>query len=46
MKKKDDFCREIEFYGTKYTIAAGGIHSIDPPRLLKSGKDFSYVHHD
>ena len=43
---KDDFCREIEFYGTKYTIAAGGIHSIDPPRLLKSGKDFSYVHHD
>ena len=43
---KDEFSREIEFYGTKYTIATGGIHSIDPPRILKSTDTYTYVHWD
>ena len=30
---KDAFSKEIEFYGTKYTLATGGIHSQDPPRI-------------
>lgn len=43
---KDEFNREIEFYGTKYTIATGGIHSVDPPRILKSTDTYTYVHWD
>lgn len=43
---KDEFSRELDFYGTKYTIATGGIHSVDPPRICKSNDNFVYVHHD
>ena len=43
---KDSFVREIEFYGTKYTIATGGIHSVDPPRVCISDDKYVYVHHD
>lgn len=47
---KDEFSREFEFYGTKYTIAVGGIHSIDLPRVLISKRDgkrpFKFVHFD
>ena len=43
---KDEFSREIEFYGTKYCIATGGIHSQDPPRVLKSDDKYIYRHHD
>ena len=43
---KDSFVREIEFYGTKYTIATGGIHSVDPPRVCISDDKYMYVHHD
>lgn len=43
---KDEFSREIEFYGTKYTIATGGIHSVDPPRILRSTDEYTYVHWD
>ena len=42
----DAFKREIEFYGTKYTIATGGIHSQDPPRVCKSTDKYVYLHHD
>lgn len=44
---KDDFTREFEFYGTKYSIGCGGIHTQDPPRVLESveGK-YTYVHWD
>lgn len=42
----DAFKREIEFYGTKYTIAAGGIHSQDPPRVCISDDKYLYRHHD
>lgn len=42
----DSFKREIEFYGTTYTIATGGIHSQDPPRVCESNDDFIYLHHD
>ena len=41
-----DFSREIEFYGTKYKLACGGIHSIDYPGILKSTEDYTYVHWD
>lgn len=43
---KDSFVREIEFYGTKYTIATGGIHSVDPPRVCISDDKYVYIHHD
>ena len=41
-----EFQRELEFYGTKYTIATGGIHSQDPPRICVSNDKFIYIHHD
>lgn len=43
---KDAFSKEIEFYGTKYTLATGGIHSQDPPRICKSDDKYVYLHHD
>lgn len=43
---KEEFSKEIDFYGTRYTIATGGIHSIDPPRILKSTDTYTYVHWD
>lgn len=41
-----EFERELDFYGTKYTIATGGIHSQDPPRVFVSNNTFTYIHHD
>ena len=44
---KDSFVREIDFYGTTYTLATGGIHTQDKPVILKSKPDeYVYVHHD
>lgn len=43
---KDSFVREIEFYGTMYTLATGGIHTQDKPVILKSTDKYVYVHHD
>ena len=43
---KDAFSKEIEFYGTTYTLATGGIHSVDPPRICKSDEKYLYLHHD
>ena len=43
---KDAFSKEITFYGTKYTLATGGIHSQDTPRVCKSDDEFIYLHHD
>lgn len=43
---KDSFNKTIEFYGTTYTLATGGIHSQDPPRILKSTNDYTYCHWD
>lgn len=42
----ESFKREFDFMGTKYTVATGGIHSQDPPRILKSDENFVYLHHD
>ena len=44
---KADFTREFEFYGTKYSIGCGGIHTQDAPGIFKSveGK-YTYVHWD
>ena len=43
---KDSFSRTITFYGTTYTLATGGIHSVDPPRICKSDDNYIYRHHD
>lgn len=43
---KAEFEREFIFYGTKYTIATGGIHSQDPPRVCVSNDKYVYLHHD
>uniref|UniRef100_A0AAU8MIP7 DNA polymerase n=1 Tax=Geladintestivirus 2 TaxID=3233134 RepID=A0AAU8MIP7_9CAUD len=43
---KGEFEREIDFYGTKYTIATGGIHSQDLPRICISDDKYVYIHHD
>ena len=43
---KDSFSREITFYGTTYTFATGGIHSVDPPRVCISDDKYVYLHHD
>lgn len=43
---KAEFEREFTFYGTKYTIATGGIHSQDPPRVCISDDKYIYLHHD
>ena len=44
---KADFTREFEFYGTKYSIGCGGIHTQDPPGIFKSIEDkYTYVHWD
>lgn len=40
------FKAEINFHGTKYTLAAGGLHSQDNPNILISDDDFVYVHFD
>ena len=43
---KDAFSKEITFCGTTYTLATGGIHSQDPPRICRSDDKFVYLHHD
>lgn len=43
---KDSFSRTIEFYGTTYTLATGGIHSVDKPGVFRSTDEFIYVHYD
>jgi len=43
---KDDFCREITFYGTTYTLACGGIHTQDNPVILISDDNYIYKHFD
>lgn len=43
---KAAFSKEITFYGTTYTLATGGIHSQDPPRICRSDDKFIYLHHD
>ena len=43
---KDSFSREITFYGTTYTLATGGIHSVDPPRVCSSNDVYIFRHHD
>ena len=43
---KSDFTREFEFYGTTYSIGCGGIHTQDPPRILRSTDAYIYRHFD
>lgn len=43
---KDEFERVVEFYGTTYTLATGGIHSQDLPKVCVSDDKYVYLHHD
>lgn len=43
---KADFTREFEFYGTKYSIGCGGIHTQDAPGIFVSNDKYIYVHWD
>lgn len=43
---KSEFERTIEFYGTTYTLATGGIHSVDKPGVLESNDSYVFRHHD
>lgn len=43
---KDSFEKVIQFYGTTYTIATGGLHSQDRPAVLTSTDKYTYVHYD
>lgn len=43
---KDAFSKEIDFYGTKYTLATGGIHSVDRPGIFRSTDNYTYIHYD
>ena len=43
---KDSFEKVIQFYGTTYTIATGGLHSQDRPAVLTSTDDYTYIHYD
>ena len=43
---KKDFCKEITFYGTTYTLACGGIHTKDVPVVLESNDRYIYKHFD
>lgn len=43
---KDSFSKTIDFYGTTYTLATGGIHSVDPPSIMKSNDKYIYIHYD
>lgn len=43
---KDAFEKVINFYGTVYTIATGGLHSQDRPAVLTSTDDYIYIHFD
>ena len=43
---KDAFSKEIDFYGTKYTLATGGIHSVDRPGIFRSTSEYTYIHYD
>ena len=44
---KDAFNKTVKFYGTTYTLATGGIHSVDPPRICKSDENkYVYIHWD
>ena len=43
---KDSFEKVIQFYGTTYTIATGGLHSQDRPGVLTSTDDYTFIHYD
>lgn len=43
---KDSFSKTVDFYGTTYTLATGGIHSVDYPGVFKSDDKYVYIHYD
>lgn len=43
---KSEFCEEITYHNTTYTLATGGIHSVDTPKIYESDEEFVYRHFD
>jgi hypothetical protein len=43
---KSAFMKEIKLGKLTYTIATGGLHTQDVPRLLKSTDEYTYIHFD
>lgn len=43
---KSEFERKVTIGETVYTVATGGLHSEDKPRVLRSSNTFYYVHWD
>lgn len=43
---KDEFERKVTIGNTVYTVATGGLHSEDKPRILKSTSNYKYKHWD
>jgi DNA polymerase elongation subunit (family B) len=43
---KTEFERKVTIGQTVYTVATGGLHSEDKPRVLRSTDDYYYVHWD
>ena len=43
---KEAFSRTINFCGTTYTLACGGLHTQDIPSILISNEQYVYVHFD
>lgn len=43
---KDEFERKVTIGNTVYTVATGGLHSEDKPRILKSTSKYKYKHWD
>ena len=42
----DEFERKVTIGNTVYTVATGGLHSEDKPRILKSTSKYKYKHWD
>jgi len=43
---KDDMNIVIDFDDSKYTVAAGGLHSVDTPAVFKSTDEYDYIDAD
>lgn len=46
LKQKDDFIRNIDFYGQKYTFAKGGLHSVNKPMTFVADDDYYIIDWD
>ena len=43
---QDEFLKEIEFYGTTYTFAKGGLHSVNKPKMFEADDEYEIIDWD